>query len=229
METMKERIAHRMSDLGLIKQSVFKALERYLKENGFDPVSQPALSKVMTGRTKNPWFLPHLARVLECDPDWLRYGIKPVAKTVNTAEVSDYVTIQQYTDVRGAMGKGAALLDEVGEVIDWRVSKLWASNLPANTGINNLRIVTGLGPSMKGMFNSGDPLIVDIGVKSLDYDAVYFFRVGDEGFIKLLQKVPGEGVRVLSKNEDFPPWYIRSDMDFEIFGRVLKVWEGKDL
>jgi hypothetical protein len=96
---MKERIAQRMSDLGLIKQSVFKALERYLKDNGFDPVSQPALSKVMTGRTKNPWFLPHLARVLECDPDWLRYGIKPATRTVTATEGSDYITIQQRTAI----------------------------------------------------------------------------------------------------------------------------------
>lgn len=141
-----------------------------------------------------------------------------------------YVTIQQYKDVRGAMGKGAYLLDVEGEVVDWRVTPQWVnSNLPANTGVKNLRIITGLGDSMKGMFNSGDPLVVDTGIRSVDFDAVYFFRVGGEGFVKLLQRVPGEGIRVKSKNPDYDTWVIREDMDLEVFGRVLKVWEGKDL
>lgn len=146
------------------------------------------------------------------------------------SEKIDYITIKQYTDVRGAMGRGTYLLDTEGEVVDWRVTPQWVnSNLPANTGINNLRIITGLGDSMKGLFNSGDPLIVDTGIKTVDFDAVYFFRVGDEGFVKLLQRVPGEGIRVKSKNPDYDTWVIREDMDLEVFGRVLKVWEGKEL
>lgn len=153
-----------------------------------------------------------------------------VAEVQKATDDSVYITIQQYTDVRGAMGKGAYLLDTEGEVIDWRVSPEWAnSHLPANTGIDNLRIITGLGDSMKGLYNSGDPLIVDTGIKTVDFDAVYFFRVGDEGFVKLLQRVPGEGIRVKSKNPDYDTWVIREDMDLEVFGRVLKVWEGKDL
>lgn len=144
-------------------------------------------------------------------------------------EKTDYITIQQYTDVRGAMGKGAYLLDTEGEVIDWRVSPEWAnSHLPANTGIDNLRIITGLGDSMKGLYNSGDPLIVDTGIKSVDFDAVYFFRVGDEGYVKRLQKTPA-GILVISQNTDYRDWTITKDMDLEVFGRVLKVWEGKDL
>ena len=143
---------------------------------------------------------------------------------------NDYITIQQYTDVRGAMGKGAYLqLEEVGEVVDWRVTPEWANKqLPSNTGIDNLRIITGLGDSMKGLYNSGDPLIVDTGIRSVDYDAVYFFRVGDEGYVKRLQKTP-RGILVISQNTDYRDWTIEPDMDLEVFGRVLKVWEGKDL
>lgn len=154
--------------------------------------------------------------------------IKPVAS--NLKKIDNVIIINQYENVRGAMGKSAYLLETQGEVINWRVTPQWVkSNLPAHTGAQNLRIITGLGNSMQGMFNSGDPLIVDSGIKSVDYDAVYFFRVGDEGFVKLLQRVPGEGIRVISKNQDYPVWNIRKDMDFEVFGRVLKVWEGKDL
>lgn len=154
--------------------------------------------------------------------------IEPKDHTRNIFD--NIITIQQYTDVRGAMGSGAELLDLEGEVLDLRVSKRWAeTKLPANTGSNNLKIITGWGDSMKGLYNSGDPLIVDIGVTSVGFDAVYFFRVGDEGYVKRLQKVGSGGLRVLSENPAYPEWYISKDDEFEVFGRVLKVWEGKDL
>ena len=63
--------------------------------------------------------------------------------------------------------------------------------MPVHTGVRNLAIVTGFGPSMRPMFNPGDPLLVDTGVKVIDHEGVYFFRVGDEGFIKLICSTGG--------------------------------------
>jgi phage repressor protein C with HTH and peptisase S24 domain len=121
------------------------------------------------------------------------------------------------------------LRGESGQITGWKVTPEWLSkNVPSNTGNKNLAIVTGFGDSMRGMFNSGDPLLVDAGVKSLDYDGVYFFRIGDEGFIKTLQRIPGEGIRVISENKKYETWTITKDMDFEVFGRVLKVWKSEE-
>lgn len=143
--------------------------------------------------------------------------------------ISDEFTINQYHDVRGAMGKGLVLRGETGQITGWKVTNEWLSkNVPANTGTNNLTIVTGFGDSMSGMYNSGDPLIVDVGVKTLEYDGVYFFRIGDEGFIKTLQRIPGEGIRVISENKKYETWTITKEMDFEVLGRVLKAWESKE-
>lgn len=191
-------------------------------------VSAGFISQIVTGRRP---FTEKSARKFEkqlnLQNGWFDVG--DASHIVPIKKIDDYITIQQYTDVRGAMGKGAYLLETEGEVIDWRVSPEWANNqLPANTGIENLRIITGLGDSMKGLYNSGDPLIVDTGIKSVDFDAVYFFRVGDEGYVKRLQKTPG-GILVISQNTDYRDWAISPEMDLEVFGRVLKVWEGKDL
>lgn len=137
--------------------------------------------------------------------------------------------INQYNDVKGAMGTGLVLRGETGKITGWKVTPEWISkNVPANTGSKNLAIVTGFGDSMRGMFNSGDPLLVDTGIKSLDYDGVYFFRIGDEGFIKTLQRIPGDGIRVISENKKYETWTINSNMDFEVFGRVLKVWKSEE-
>jgi len=140
-----------------------------------------------------------------------------------------HVAIQQHNEVCGSMGNGLTLRDQPGQITEWMATPEWVNkNVPTNSGKQNLRIVTGFGDSMRGMFNSGDPLIVDIGVKSVEYDAVYFFRVGNEGFIKRLQRVPGTGLLAISENKAYESWSISDEMDFEVFGRVLKAWRSDE-
>lgn len=137
--------------------------------------------------------------------------------------------LPQYRDAIGAMGKGVTLKDQPGQITSLRVTSEWLEkNVPSNTGKNNLCVVTGFGDSMKGMYNSGDPLLVDAGIRTCEYDGVYFFRVGNEGFIKRLQRIPGQGILVISENRKYRDWTITEDMDFEIFAKVLKVWQSTD-
>jgi phage repressor protein C with HTH and peptisase S24 domain len=77
------------------------------------------------------------------------------------------------------------------------------------------------------MFNPGDPLLVDAGVKHCDHDGVYFFRVGNEGYVKRLQRIPNVGIVVMSKNTEYKEWTITPDMDFEVLAKVLKVWQSE--
>jgi phage repressor protein C with HTH and peptisase S24 domain len=143
---------------------------------------------------------------------------------------SHVTTITKFDDVGGAMGKGILLQDQPGQITNFTVTDEWVNkNVPMHTGKQNLKVVTGFGDSMKGMFNPGDPLLVDIGVTACNHDGVYFFRVGDEGFIKRLQRIPGQGIKVLSKNTDYEPWLITPEMDFQVLAKVLKAWQGEKL
>lgn len=167
-------------------------------------------------------------------------NIKPAAKLLSFARNPDYkstgidvdagsIKIKQYLDVGGSMGRGVQLEDQPGQITSWEVTQEWLTkNIPSNTGANNLCIITGFGNSMKGMFNPGDPLVVDIGVRECKHDGVYFFRVENEGFVKMLQRIPGQGIRVISKNADYEAWTITEDMDFEVLGKVLKIWESSE-
>lgn len=140
----------------------------------------------------------------------------------------DELVIPQFA-TGGSMGGGLVLRDQPGVIKGWSVNKEWVSkNVKQHSSDDNLCIVTGFGDSMKGMFNPGDPLLVDAGVRSVEFDAVYFFRVEDEGFIKRLQRIPGEGIRVLSENKKYESWTIKQGMNFEVFGRVLKAWQGEE-
>lgn len=96
----------------------------------------------------------------------------------------------------------------------------------------NLCIVNGFGDSMFDIYIPGDPLLVDKGVTSCDFDGVYFFRVGDEGYIKQLQRIPTEDgmiVRAKSLNPTYDPFDITGKMDFEVFGKVLTVWRSEQV
>lgn len=164
---------------------------------------------------------------------WFTQGRESDARetrATNLLKKESEVSLVHYA-AGGAMGKGLILQGEQPGIIrNMIVTREWAQkNLRSHTGLQNLCIVTGFGDSMKPLFNPGDPLIVDQGVKACDVDAVYFFRVGEEGFIKRLQRVPGEGVWALSANKEYKDWLIQKDSDFEVFGRVLKAWKGEDL
>ena len=91
--------------------------------------------------------------------------IAPIVSTTAQApsvDASDNVEIVQY-DVEGGMSNGGRLLLEdepPGIIKSWKVdNELLRLNVPVFTSLNNLCIVTGFGPSMKGMFNPGDPLL----------------------------------------------------------------------
>lgn len=171
-------------------------------------------------------------------PGWLTSS--PTDTPADTAKVISFPqTEKQSTDVvihqwdtGGSMGNGLALREQPGIIKEWTVSAEWLQqNVHRVTSPKNLAIVTGFGPSMQPVFNPGDPLLVDTGVKRADSDGVYFFRVGDEGFVKQLQRIPTEDgliLRAKSYNGLYDPFDITKGMDFEVFGRVVKVWKGEE-
>jgi len=162
---------------------------------------------------------------------WEEAGID-VKDVLAVKKVNDII-INQYRpeDVAGSMGTGLVLYEQQGVIQSWRVSRSWAHrNIPANTGFQNLRIITGFGDSMQPLFNSGDPILIDTGVNMVDCDGVFFFRIDNETFIKRLQRIPTKGkliIRAISENRAlYEPFDIDEYADFAVLGRVLKVWRG---
>lgn len=135
-----------------------------------------------------------------------------------------------YYDTGGAMGHGIVLRDQPGVIREMSVSKEWLqSNVRGYTSSDNLCLVTGFGDSMRPLFMSGDPVIVDKGVTEFRGDGLYFFRVENEGFIKRLQSIPGRGLVVISENPSYESWSIdKTTTDFQVLGKVIKAWCGCD-
>lgn len=205
-------------------------------------VKPPSVSDWLNGKTKSLKSGPaiKIAKHFKLNVLWVTEGIGPMrdlSLSPDTPEVislayskpaSDDIEIRQF-NTGGSMGVGVLLRDQPGVIQSWRVSHEWLQkNVKSHSGASNLCLVTGFGDSMRPMFEPGDPLIVDTGVKTVDFDGIYFFRVDGEGFIKRLQRIPGEGIRAISENKAYESWTIRPGMDFEVFGRVLKAWKSED-
>lgn len=206
-------------------------------------VTQGLIGQIESGLNKGSKHVISIAAALGVRPEWLASGAGEVGRspgeenqhvepstTAVSADESDTFVLHQY-EAGGRMGNGGLeLRDQPGIIESWRVSREWLEkNVRDHTTPDNLCIVTGFGDSMKPMFNPGDPLILDVGVKVVDFDAVYFFRVENEGFIKRLQRIPGKGLTAISENNSYRDWVIDGTMDFEVFGRILKVWRSEDV
>jgi len=172
------------------------------------------------------------AERLGCDPFWLASGVGQPRWRDGPQRVDPFTQddkVIRMWNYGGAMGSGVVLPDQPGVIEAWRVSPEWLRLNVQRTTTRGLAIVTGFGDSMRPLYQPGDPLLVDTTATIVDRDGVYFFRVGSDGFVKRLQRIPGRGLRVLSENRElYEPWDITSDMDFEVLGRVLKVWRSED-
>lgn len=236
-ETNEIPVANRRARLAELIATRYKSQAEFVALSG---QSQSEVSGMVNG-TKS--FGEKKARKIESQcglpSGWLDRPAGETASDASMLEISlpditraksDIVEIPEYSEVGGSMGGGVMLRDQPGAIHGWSVTPEWIrKNIKSHTGAANLCIVTGFGNSMQPLFNPGDPLIIDRGIKSVDADAIYFFRVGDEGFIKILQRIPGEGIRVISKNKDYETWTIKPEMDFEVFGQVLKAWCGTEV
>lgn len=151
-----------------------------------------------------------------------------------TAPFGNELSIPQY-ETGKRIGETSLVLEgkQPGMIKSWRVDMDWLRmNVRHYSSVQNLCIVTGFGPSMRPRFNPGDPLLMDKGITSMEVDGVYFFRVGDSGYIKQLQRIPSERgtiYRAKSYNPDYEPFDITAKMDFQVFGKILTIWKGEQV
>jgi phage repressor protein C with HTH and peptisase S24 domain len=247
MKTLGDRLKHALAVRKKTAADLAKAV----------PTTESTVSQWLSGEIKSMrgGNLIAASAFLDISPQWLASGKGPSGLeeshkgaviaaephasypvTTQSAESADH-TIPQY-DAAGAMGHGLVLeARPPGVIREWKVNHEWLRlNVGHYTAVENLAIVTGFGSSMRGMFNPGDPLLCDCGVKQVDIDGVYFFRVDNHGFIKILQRIPTDAgviLRAKSKNPDYEPFDITAKIaasdGFEVFGRILTVWKSEQL
>lgn len=139
--------------------------------------------------------------------------------------VGDEVWIAHY-DVRAAMGGGQIPHDYPEMFQDVRVSPQHLREMGVEFKEHfHLKMVTGWGQSMAPTIKHRDPLLVDVSVREFVGDGIYMFSWEGHLYIKRLQWMGDDRLKMISDNTRHPPETIRSDETF-IQARVLLVWNA---
>lgn len=135
-------------------------------------------------------------------------------------------------DVAASMGSGIFAADHAEVVASISVYLNDLRKQATFSAPQNLRFITGYGHSMEPTYKDGDVLLVDVGITTVDVDAVYVFRLGAESslFIKTLQRKRDGSLLMVSHNRQaYEPEVIPVGEPLTICGRVVLAWNARRL
>ncbi|MDN6874116.1 MULTISPECIES: S24 family peptidase [Pseudomonas] len=181
-----------------------------------------------------------VAASLGVRPEWLDSGEEPksLLAQVDMAslpaplaqKISSYrskVSIDRF-DVAGSMGPGTEPPDLHNIVDSMTLDAAWVRQNLVYTAVENIKLISGRGDSMSPTIKNGDPLLVDVGITSVECDAIYFFLMGRQLQIKRIQRHL-DGLTILSDNDRYKPVEIAAEREEEltIFAQVIYGWNGQ--
>ncbi|WP_168191844.1 helix-turn-helix transcriptional regulator [Chromobacterium phragmitis] len=106
--------------------------------------------------------------------------------------------------------------------------RYWVKNY-LNASPRDLVVISVKGDSMSGVLEDRDTILVNT-AERIPGEGLFVIRIGDDIFVKQLQRLPGGAVQVKSANplyETFTVDLSRATGEFEVIGRV--VWYGRQI
>lgn len=140
-----------------------------------------------------------------------------------------YVYLPLY-DVRAAAGGGELVENE--SVVDVLAFKESWIRQELHASPDDLRLIHVVGDSMEPDLRAGDIILIDHTDQAGSREGVYVIRMDGALLVKQLQRLPGGIVRVISRNQAYEPFSVRTSeinaaAGFAIIGRV--VWACRRL
>lgn len=203
-------------------------------------ISQPAIQKLVSGKSNTSRKIVEIATALNVDLLWLTQGVgKPdVGKNQANAKIlgtiddwdsqtpldNDEVEVPFYKDVRLSAGDGFA-----DDIEDYNGYKLRLSRSTMRRyGIDKDCAVclTVYGDSMEPVFQDGATVAIDQADTSIRDGKIY--AINHDGLlrIKILEKLPGNQIKIRSYNPGYEDEIISQD-EITILGRVW--WQSSIL
>ena len=131
---------------------------------------------------------------------------------------SDWVDVPRLP-LEASAGPGAMTAQEV-PFDAFRFSRRWLREQGLEPALlSSIRV---MGDSMDPLLRDGDEILVDCTTRPVR-EGVHVVRLGEALHVKLLQAVPPDRLRLISKNEAYEPVEVPMT-DVDVVGRV--VWKG---
>lgn len=206
-------------------------------------MKQSDISKLELGTTQETTGIVRIAMALGVSPIYLetlddRYAeltaFEPAPPSTSHSLKNNLDVYVPITNATAAMG-GGYHQQEADAVVDVvRVTKSWVkTELPYLSSVDNLALITAIGDSMEPTFKSGDLLLVDRGVLTIDgSSSIYIFSYGGLMFVKRLHLNPvTKVIHVRSDNQYADSWEVdeKHRDELSILGRVIYAWNSKRL
>jgi len=140
----------------------------------------------------------------------------------NDWDPEEFTSVPFYPGVYASGGQGLIAENESSLPITFR--RYFFTNTIRASASNCFMIII-KGDSMHPLYPDGSDLLVDRARTRIKEGPGFLVRIGDSLYCKLLRNVPGGGVQMKSKNEDYEPVNISpKEKDFEVIGEV--VWHA---
>lgn len=226
MSNLQSRIKKVRTEHGMSVEDVAKKLA----ENGIKISARTIYSYELNERQPSVMYLQAIVDYLEVNPEWLLSGKGEVFPSeTSSADMPAHVDLSQMIflpliNMAASAGYGA-LIEEREIAKDFiAFAKKWLTDITVASP-NHLLAFTVKGNSMAGEINDGDLIIVNDTMNDLSNDGTYVVSIDDKLYVKLLQRIPGNKVQVVSKNQEYSPFTVDLETEhFKIIGKVI--WSG---
>lgn len=152
----------------------------------------------------------------------------PAALAQKIANYRSVIEIERF-DVSGSMGPGSEP-PEINTVVEtMSLDASWVRQNLVYTSVDNLKLISGRGDSMSPTIRNGDPVLVDVGVVSIEADAIYFFIMRGQLHIKRVQR-DLDGLTIISDNDKYQSIRVPADReeDLTILAQIIYWWNGRN-
>jgi len=151
----------------------------------------------------------------------------PAALAQKISGYRQVVQVPRY-DVAGSMGSGLEPPEMNMVVEHMSLDANWVRQNLTYTNLDNLKLISGRGDSMAPTIRSGDAVLVDSGVNTVEDDAIYFFLMRGKLQIKRIQRGL-DGLTIISDNSQYPPIEVPGDReaDITVLALIIYWWTGR--
>lgn len=218
MKTFSDRLNAAMQLAGVSQGQVAEAVG----------ISQPAVQKMVSGKTLASKKAVQIAAFLGVRPEWLASGVGDMRRDGDQPMVYSPLHDRdsfrvEILDLTVSAGPGTYMLSEAVEVLNAiEFTNEHAKLLFGNRHAKDIKVMTVDGDSMYPTITSGDRLFFDVSVREFKTDGIYAFVYGKTFHVKRLQ-MQGLQLAVLSDNPKLEKWYISEETEdqFYVMGKAL--------
>jgi phage repressor protein C with HTH and peptisase S24 domain len=166
--------------------------------------------------------LEKIAKLLNVEQSWLVFGSDNNCNMHDNIYKKNNSFFIEHLDVTASAGVGYLNSDvmEVIKLIEYNSDQ--AKDLFNGVNANDLKLINISGDSMRGTFESGDTVYVDVSRRAFDGDGIYVFSFGRGLYIKRLQLIKDRLI-VISDNKLYKEWDIGEDEVDQLYihGKVM--------